>query len=99
MLIRAKEAYQAWHKYLVNLNRLDRYTCGCHWHPAKLYAICRPFSLKAMLIALCILFRANRSIAYGADLFDFFIKDSSHLQSVPCKLSHILLREFDDMKP
>ena len=28
VLIRAKEAYQAWHKYLVNLNRLDRYTIG-----------------------------------------------------------------------
>ncbi len=28
VLIRAKEAYRLWHKYLVNLNRLDRYTVG-----------------------------------------------------------------------
>lgn len=28
VLIKIKEAYQAWHKNLVNLNRLDRYTIG-----------------------------------------------------------------------
>jgi len=28
VLIRAKEAYRVWHKYLVNLNRLDQYTIG-----------------------------------------------------------------------
>lgn len=28
MLVKAKEIYQIWHKNLVNLNRLDRYTIG-----------------------------------------------------------------------
>jgi len=28
VLVKAKEAYQAWHKYLLNVNRLDRYTIG-----------------------------------------------------------------------
>ena len=28
VLVRAKEAYQAWHNHLVNLKRLDRYTIG-----------------------------------------------------------------------
>ena len=28
VLIRAKEAYRLWHKNLINLNRLDRYTIG-----------------------------------------------------------------------
>jgi hypothetical protein len=28
VLIKTKEAYQLWHKYLVNLKRLDRYTLG-----------------------------------------------------------------------
>ena len=28
VLIRAKEVYRAWHKYLINLNRLDRCTIG-----------------------------------------------------------------------
>ncbi|MDO8555234.1 MAG: four helix bundle protein [bacterium] len=28
VLVRAKEAYQSWHSYLVNLKRLDRYTIG-----------------------------------------------------------------------
>lgn len=28
VLTRVKEAYQVWHKNLVNLNRLDRYTVG-----------------------------------------------------------------------
>lgn len=28
MVVRTKEAYQIWHKNLVNLNRLDRYTIG-----------------------------------------------------------------------
>lgn len=28
VLVRAKAAYQLWHKYLVNLKRLDRYTIG-----------------------------------------------------------------------
>lgn len=28
VLVRTKEAYQLWHKNLVNLNRLDRYTIG-----------------------------------------------------------------------
>lgn len=28
MLVRAKTAYQLWHKYLVNLKRIDRYTVG-----------------------------------------------------------------------
>ncbi len=26
--MRAKEAYRAWHDYLLNLNRIDRYTIG-----------------------------------------------------------------------
>lgn len=28
MLVKAKEAYQAWHKYLLSVNRVDRYTIG-----------------------------------------------------------------------
>ena len=28
VLVKSKEAYQIWHKHLVNLNRLDRYTIG-----------------------------------------------------------------------
>lgn len=28
VLVKTKEAYQIWHKNLVNLNRLDRYTIG-----------------------------------------------------------------------
>lgn len=28
VLVRAKTAYQLWHKYLVNLKRIDRYTIG-----------------------------------------------------------------------
>lgn len=28
MLVKAKELYQVWHKNLINLNRLERYTIG-----------------------------------------------------------------------
>ena len=28
MLVKAKEAYQAWHKHLLSVNRVDRYTIG-----------------------------------------------------------------------
>jgi hypothetical protein len=28
VLVKAKKAYQAWHKYLLNINRLERYTIG-----------------------------------------------------------------------
>ena len=28
MLVKAKEAYATWHKYLVNLKRIDRYSIG-----------------------------------------------------------------------
>ncbi|HUT96093.1 MAG TPA: four helix bundle protein [Candidatus Paceibacterota bacterium] len=28
VLVKTKEAYQSWHKNLVNINRLDRYTIG-----------------------------------------------------------------------
>ncbi|MCC7004878.1 four helix bundle protein [Candidatus Nomurabacteria bacterium] len=28
MLVRAKEAYQFWHKLILNLSRIDRYTTG-----------------------------------------------------------------------
>ncbi|MFZ4500073.1 MAG: four helix bundle protein [Minisyncoccia bacterium] len=28
VLVRAKESYEVWHKHLVNINRVDRYTIG-----------------------------------------------------------------------
>lgn len=36
MLVKAKEVYRLWHKNLVNLNRLDRYTVGARTDDAFL---------------------------------------------------------------
>jgi hypothetical protein len=37
VLVKAKEVYQVWHKNLVNLSRLDRYTLGARTDDAFLF--------------------------------------------------------------
>jgi len=96
VLIRAKEAYRAWHKNLINLNRLDRYTIG-----AKID--------ETFLIFIELIFRAGfineklekRSILSQAiskcDLLNFFLQLAWEQKVIDHKNYSLLILFLDEI--